>query len=344
MSNQLALILPALQAELELVKRPIPKPGPGQLLVKIHSAGLNPLDWTMAGFGIFIKKFPQVLGSDYAGEVIEVGEGVSGWAKGDRLMHQYISGSFQQYAALPAEFSFKIPATLSYDVAGTMPTVLSTGFVGLFANSPIGLGLNPTFARNQPHEGKSALVLGGGSSVGRFVIQQLKFLGFSTIVAYASGRHTDYLKSLGATDIIDRTQSTFEQVSSRFAGQFGVIFDAVSRDGSLDASAACLRSGGVGIVFVLPIPAEFQERLKQEGKNFVLVSGHIYDLTPEHEAFGRLQVEHVPKLLEEGLIKGLSVEVLPGGLRGVAGGLERLRKGEVSGIKLVAHPQETTEA
>lgn len=87
MSTQQALVLNKIKEldSLRLEQRPIPAPGPGQLLVKIHAAGLNPLDWHMAILGYFVKETPLILGSDYAGEVVEIGEGVSGFVKGDRM-------------------------------------------------------------------------------------------------------------------------------------------------------------------------------------------------------------------------------------------------------------------
>ena len=64
---------------------PTPKPGPGELLVKVHAAALNPVDWKIQKYGIFIETFPAILGSDVAGEVVELGTGVSSFKVGDRV-------------------------------------------------------------------------------------------------------------------------------------------------------------------------------------------------------------------------------------------------------------------
>ncbi|KIY63389.1 GroES-like protein [Cylindrobasidium torrendii FP15055 ss-10] len=340
MSTNLALVLPAANEPLRIEQRPIPTPGAGQLLIKIHAAALNPLDCYMASVGAFVESWPHILGEDYAGEVVEVGAGVSGWSKGDRIMYTDLKGSFQQYQVIPAEFTFKLPSNISYDEAATTPMTLATGFVGLFANSPLGVGLNPTFSRNQPQKGQSALVIGGSTSVGQFVIQQLKFLGFTTVVAYASARHAEYLKTLGATEVIDRNTVPLNNLPSTLARQFNVVYDAVSAGDSFKTSVASLGPGGK-VVFVLTPPDEIYEKLSSEGKTWARVYGFTHRFTPGHDEFGRLQVEHVPKLLEEGIIKPNRFEVLPGGLRGVADGLERLRAGKVSGVKLVVHPYET---
>ena len=64
---------------------PIQKPGPGQLSVKVISAALNPVDWKIQAFDFFIQKYPAILGTDISGDVEEVGEGVEGFAKGDKM-------------------------------------------------------------------------------------------------------------------------------------------------------------------------------------------------------------------------------------------------------------------
>ena len=61
------------------------KPGPGELLVKVHAAALNPVDWKIRKYGVFVETFPAILGSDLAGDVVELGEGVSGFEVGDRV-------------------------------------------------------------------------------------------------------------------------------------------------------------------------------------------------------------------------------------------------------------------
>ena len=68
-----------------LATGPVPRPGAGDLLVKVEAAALNPVDWKIQKHGIFIEKYPAVLGSDFAGIIEEVGEGVDGFSKGDRV-------------------------------------------------------------------------------------------------------------------------------------------------------------------------------------------------------------------------------------------------------------------
>lgn len=84
-AQQKALVLTAKQGPFAVQIIDVPKPASGELLIKIQATALNPVDWKIQAYGIFIEKFPAVIGSDIAGTVEELGEGVTGFAKGDRV-------------------------------------------------------------------------------------------------------------------------------------------------------------------------------------------------------------------------------------------------------------------
>ena len=84
-SQQKALFLQCKGAPLLVQTTDIPKPGLGELLVKVEAAALNPIDWQIQAFGLFIEKYPCILGSDGAGTVVEVGGGATPFAVGDRV-------------------------------------------------------------------------------------------------------------------------------------------------------------------------------------------------------------------------------------------------------------------
>ena len=84
-SQQKVLYLTKKNGPFEVHTADVPKAGPGQLLVKVEAVGLNPVDWKIQLWGLFIEKFPSILGSDIVGTVEELGEGVTGFAKGDRV-------------------------------------------------------------------------------------------------------------------------------------------------------------------------------------------------------------------------------------------------------------------
>lgn len=90
--KQKALFLESKQGKLAVGERDVPKPGKGQLLVKIHAAALNPVDYKIQQTGVFVETYPTILGVDMAGVVEDVGEGVQGFAKGDKVYVQFHLG------------------------------------------------------------------------------------------------------------------------------------------------------------------------------------------------------------------------------------------------------------
>ncbi|EEB93816.1 hypothetical protein MPER_07484, partial [Moniliophthora perniciosa FA553] len=154
-------------------------------------------------------------------DVEALGEGVDAekWSKGTRVFFQgrYTADTagFQQYTLIPADLAAKIPTRLTYSEAASIPVAFVAAAYGLFAPKPLGGALNPEFDKSVKFTGKSSLVIGGNTSVGQYAIQLLsKVLGFSQIIVYASKSSEDYLKSLGATRIIDRHQTTLQDLAS----------------------------------------------------------------------------------------------------------------------------------
>ncbi|KAF9536356.1 GroES-like protein, partial [Agrocybe pediades] len=186
------------------------KPGSGELLVKVHATSLNPFDWKIQKYGFAVEQFPAILGMDIAGEVEEIGDGVTGFKKGDRVFSHGVlenkHASFQQYTLTWASATAKIPDDWTYDQLGGLPVVLSTAYIGLYNTSPHGLGyLPPNAPENRgKYAGTPIVILGGSSSVGQIALQLARLSGFSPIITTASEKHTEYLKSLGATHVIDR--------------------------------------------------------------------------------------------------------------------------------------------
>ncbi|KAF5313950.1 hypothetical protein D9758_018684 [Tetrapyrgos nigripes] len=346
MSQQKALLLEGKNGR--FVVSTIPKPTSalaGELLIKVHAAALNPIDWYTQE-GMFIDKYPAISGHDIAGEVEEVGDGVVGFKKGDRIMTQGMGwpfaneyGGFQQYARAVAELAAKIPQNITYSQAASIPLALATAAIGLYAESPNGAGLNPTFDTSVDYSGDTVLIIGGATSVGQFAIQLLRIVKFGHIITYASGKHQAYLKSLGATEFIDRKDVSFADlpgaVQRLTSAPIKVVFDGVGKHDSTLTGYEILASGG-NLVILDP---EF-ETIKDKGndKNTVKVYGSVHPSATRE--FGKVMYKKLTELLEKDIVPN-RVEILPGGLAGIAPGLERMKAGTVSGVKLVAHPQET---
>ncbi|KAF6763269.1 chaperonin 10-like protein [Ephemerocybe angulata] len=326
---------------------PVPKPKKDEVLVKIYAAALNPVDWKVQKtetYGSLVDIYPSVLGQDVAGEVVELGEGVSNLAIGDRVFFEGVSNQnehngYQEYTTADILTLAKIPSKVSYEEAASVPKGFTTAYVGLYNAYPRGLGFEPpvTEAGKGKYAGVPLVIIGGSSSVGQFVIQLAKLSGFSPIITTSSLKHEEYLKSLGATHVLDRNEPlTTERIQSITDLPIKAIYDAISepQDRNLDL----LAPGGHLAIVLVPEP-KLVERTPKENKRFSLVIS--MKVLPENVQLLRQAWPHVEGWLENGDIMPNRVDILPGGLNGVVDGLKRMEDGKVSGVKLVVHPQET---
>ncbi|KAJ4470210.1 GroES-like protein [Lentinula aciculospora] len=341
MSIQQSLVLESKQGSLIVSETPIPQLQPGELLIKVQAAGLNPVDWKIQATGFLVESYPAVLGSDVAGDIEQVGEGVVGWAKGDKVLFQGFyrneRAAFQQYTTIPADLVAKIPSKYTYSQAAAIPVSLSCAIYGLYAPKPIGLGLNPTIDPSVKQTGQPVLVLGGSTAVGKYAIQLLRYMEFSPIITYASSKHSAHLESLGATHIIDRQEVPLADLPSVIAKTtelpLKIVFEVVGDTETLEAGINCLVDGGALVTVNSRANTD-----RNDGKTVVAVFGTVH--LPHTRAFGKVLYERLPQLLEKDVIVPPRVEDLTNGLKGIVDGLQRLKRNEISGFKLIGHPQE----
>ncbi|PIL36596.1 hypothetical protein GSI_00285 [Ganoderma sinense ZZ0214-1] len=347
-----ALVLLAPLGQYHVDSRPIPTPGPGQLLVKIAASALNPVDWKLQDWGLFKEKYPRTLGNDGAGTVEAVGSEVTGFAEGDRVIVQgwidedakVAYGTFQQFLLVPTFIASKISDTIPFAEAAPLFSCISTVAVSLYSQKPgtSSLKLIAPWAGGQgAYAGKSIFILGGAGNVGQFAIQFAKLSGFSPIITTASLRHRDLLTTFGATHVLDRTlpsEKIIEEVKVIASGSVDLVYDAVSEESTVKLAGAVLRSGGQ-LVLVLASAEEPIKDIIQEKKIETVSAMGIMSGTNRGSLEGLW--EKLPEFLEKGLIKPVPYEVLPGGVRGIPGGLDRLRNRQVSAAKLVVLPPDT---
>ncbi|KAL0067829.1 hypothetical protein AAF712_004997 [Marasmius tenuissimus] len=334
MSSQKALFITKKQGPFAIDTRDIQTPGAGEILVEIKAAALNPVDWKIQKYGFFLQNYPALVGTDIAGDVAKLGEGVEGFSVGF-FVNDY--AGFQQFTKVPAEIVAKIPESISYSQAASIPLALATAAIGLYWTDK-GAGLNPKLDRNVQFTGQPAVVVGGASSVGQYAIQMLKFGGFSPIIAYASGHHTDFLKSLGATHVVDRKSVAIKDLPAEVKKITNIpvkaVYDAISLPDTQEASYGTLAEGG-NLVIVL----DSQIKNLVESKKVHHVFGNVQ---PEaNRPFGRVLYKQLTQFLEDGTVVPNRVEELPDGLAGIPNGLKRMENDQVSGVKLVALPHKT---
>ncbi|MDF3929085.1 zinc-dependent alcohol dehydrogenase family protein [Pseudomonas putida] len=229
--NQTMLAAIAESAQTPLVVRHIarPVPGKGQILVRIHAAGVNPLDTKIAiGAGAHAcQELPAVLGLDLAGTVVELGEAVDGFTPGQEVFGMAggiggAQGTLAEYIAVDARLIASKPHALGMREAAALPLVFITAWEGLVDHANV-------------RSGQRVLIHGGAGGVGQVAVQLAKARG-AEVYATGSAGNLDFIRALGATAIDYQTQRVEAYVEQFTAGEgFDIVYDTVGGS-TLDAS------------------------------------------------------------------------------------------------------------
>jgi NADPH:quinone reductase len=242
---------------LELVDRPEPRPGAGQVVVDVAAAGVNFIDTYQRG-GIYPVPMPLVLGSEGSGRVREVGAGVDGLAVGDRIAWQGVPFSYAEQVAVPAEAAVPVPDGVSDEVAAAL---LLQGLTAHYL-------CTSTYAV-QP--GDVVLLHAGAGGVGLLLTQLVKARGGEVITTVGTPEKAELARSAGADHVIgyDEVADTVRSVT----GGVGVpvVYDGVGRD-TFDTSLGCLRRRGLMVLYGAasgPVPPVDPQRLNSGGSLFL---------------------------------------------------------------------------
>ncbi|KAI0667955.1 GroES-like protein [Trametes maxima] len=349
-TQQKALFLLDKQGPFAVQVTDVPAYGADEILVKVEAAALNPVDWKIQTFGLFVDHFPSIIGAEAAGSVIAVGANVSEFKVGDRVAAQNVNRSratsaFQQYIALPAALTVKLPDNISLDEAGGLAAGANCAALGLYNKHPDAASFKLVAPWEEggrgAYAGKPIVVLGGASTVGQNVVQFARLSGFSPIITTASPRNTEFVKSLGATHVVDRSlhddalRSTILEIAG---GEPERVFDAISLRDTQNLAYDIAAPGGI---VALVLPDEVDAAKKAGGKNVKVFMTLGVVAPPQNVDFAKVFAKELTKLVADGSVKPNPPEVLAGGLHAIAGGLERLKAGKVSAKKLVVRPSET---
>jgi NADPH:quinone reductase-like Zn-dependent oxidoreductase len=213
--------------------------GPGQILVEVRAAGVNPVDTTFrSGAHPLSKslKLPWTPGIDAAGEVIEVGAGVEGFEVGDRVFGAAMTGSYAEKAALNGLRTAHIPSNLSFEDCASFPVVLYTAFYAVVVKA----GIQP---------GQTFLIHAGAGGVGSMAIQIAKASGARVITTVSSKEKADVAASLGADIIVNYRDEDFADRCAAETGGRGVdaVIEMVAAD-NFDGSCRALKKGGTMVL------------------------------------------------------------------------------------------------
>ncbi|KAE8130880.1 chaperonin 10-like protein [Aspergillus pseudotamarii] len=342
MSNKAAILIQT-HGPLVIKDLPIPQCAPTEVIVKVKAVATNAADWKVYE-GHFPQDLPIILGCDIVGEISEVGPRVTGFNVGDKVagytqqqltgMQSMMStgrvasdlrhGGYQTYVPMLPRMIFKVPDSIPDEVATTFGCSFFTAATAVFRS----LDFPYPIPSSAPAGREKVLVWGGASAVGAFAIQLLK-ASHAEVTAVCSAKNFDYVRSLGASHVIDYGASdVVEQVKAQGL-RFRVAFDAIS---SQETCNACLDIVGEGGKVA---NVQFLEALRRP--NIDLVHTNVVEILGESDAefLSSLIGVWTPKAVSEGTLKGVQFTKYSGGLSAIDRAIQDHRDGKIAGKGVV---------
>ena len=233
---------------------PRPTPGPGELLVRVHAVGLNPIDNLIprGDFKPILKlRLPATVGSDLAGVVAEVGSGVTRFKVGDAVYASIFDtphGSLAEFAIVPEQAAALKPASLDFVQAASIPMVGLTAWQAMHE-------------RMQLRPGPPVFIPAGSGGIGTFAIQLARHLG-ARVGTTTSTANVALVRSLGADEVVDYTQQPFEDVLRDYDAVLGTV-----RGDGLEKALRIVKPGSRVVSLVGPPDAAFA---RARGMHFML--------------------------------------------------------------------------
>ena len=214
---------------LSVQEMPVPRPGAGEVLIKVRSAAVNPVDWKIAS-----RRVGQVPGTDVAGVIDTLGEGVTDWKVGEQVLgFARQSGSYAEYAVIPLNSLARKPKSLTFEEAAGVPIAAETAYRALHEAGKL-------------QKGQTVLIHGAAGGVGSAAVQIAKAAGARVIGTASSGNH-EFLKSLGADEVIDYRTQKFEDVVKNI----DLVLNTVNAETNA-RSIGIVREGGALVSVVGP--------------------------------------------------------------------------------------------
>jgi len=263
---------------------PRPEPAADEVLLRIHAAGVNPADWkTREGFfkASSNQQLPIIIGGDVAGVIEAVGSGVTDCKAGDAVyaMTGLVGGGYAEYVTLPSALVSAKPQSLDFVHAAAVPVAATTAWQALFDAAKLSAG-------------QKVLIHAGAGGVGSFAVQFARYKG-AHVITTASARNTDFLRELGADEVIDYSTTRFEDA----VHDVDAVFDTLGGD-TQERSLKVLKRGGV-LVSVVGLP--FEQQATAQGINTVALYAQP----------NRNQLTEIGQLIDAGQVKVTVEKVLP---------------------------------
>jgi NADPH:quinone reductase-like Zn-dependent oxidoreductase len=262
---------------------PAPAIARNEVLVKIKSTAVNHLDLVKASGAlrqILPIDLPWIPGHEFSGVVEQVGSDVADYAPGDAVFGTSELGAYAEFLAVKPATIVKKPSNLSFEEAASVPVASETAWEGLFTHGHL-------------EKGQTILIHGGAGAVGAYAVQLASHAG-ATVIATASGDDEAYIKSIGASRVINYREAPFEKILGE---KVDVVFDLIGGD-TQTRSFLVLKEGGHLISATQPVSQEETARYH--------VSGEMMRLAPSADMLGR-----IARLLEEGTLRPDVATVYP---------------------------------
>ncbi|KAL6151797.1 hypothetical protein ACJQWK_10118 [Exserohilum turcicum] len=359
--------LPATQKALKVQERNqvkleknavLPTVGPSEVLIRVVFVSINPVD----GKSVDMQPTPgATCGTDFSGVIVALGAAVSTnqWQIGDRVMGGIFgnnplrleNGAFAEYAACPTQLLWRIPCSVDFATAASLPAAMATVGLALFLHLGIPMPevatakLPPTTTTNKQSEPTYVLVYGGGTATGAIAIQVLRLLGLTPITACSKAWAPRAL-ALGAVASFDYQSPTCgAEILQHTSGSLGLVLDCITDSASMDICYKAIGPDGGRYVGLDPLPlcGHTRRSVKPDWVCGYTQFGHRidwappYDLDerPENRACAEAWYVLAQHLLDEGSIKPHPIELQHGGLDAVGEAMDRVCKGQIKGKKLV---------
>lgn len=250
-----------------------PKPKDNEILVKIHAASVNPIDWKIReGRGKALgMQLPLILGADFAGTVEEIGLEITKFKKDDEVYGKILVGCYAEYVIVKETELGRKPNNLDYNEAAAIPMGALTSWQAIFETAKL-------------ESGQKILIHAASGGVGSMAVQLAKAKG-AYVIGTASAKNEKFVKNLGADEFVDYTKTNFEEVVK----DVDVVFDTVG-GATLERSYQVLKKGGFLVTIVEKPSQELAEK---------------HSVTAQHIASqpNPKQFEEITQLIEQNKIK-----------------------------------------
>ncbi|HVO43974.1 MAG TPA: quinone oxidoreductase, partial [Aggregatilineales bacterium] len=238
---------------------PVPAPNAGEMRVKVGATGVNFVEIYQRK-GLYKLPLPFTPGSEFAGVVDAVGEGVTGFKVGDRVATANGSGGYAEYALAPAAKVIAIPGAVTVEQAAAVMLQGMTAHYLAFSTYP----LKP---------GDTALIHAAAGGVGQILVQIAKKCGATVIGTVSTEEKADLARKAGADHVIFYTRDDFEVELKKLTGGQGieVVYDSVGKT-TFDKSLNCLKPRGYMVLYGQssgPVPPFDPQVLNQKGSLFL---------------------------------------------------------------------------